>query len=45
VFFMAIRHVKAVVATLQKLALHQHYAALAMIFVVMVRDSNASRRT
>lgn len=45
VFFMAVRHVMAVVATLQKLALHQHYAAMAMIFVVMVGESGASRRT
>jgi hypothetical protein len=34
VFFMAIRHVMAVVAILQQLALHQHYGAMMMMFVV-----------
>jgi hypothetical protein len=34
VFFMAIRHVMAVVAILQQLALHQHYGAMTMMFVV-----------
>jgi hypothetical protein len=34
VFFMAIGHVMAVVAILQQLALHQHYGAMTMIFVV-----------
>jgi hypothetical protein len=34
VFFMAIRHVMAVVAILQQLALHQHYGAMKMMFVV-----------
>jgi hypothetical protein len=37
VFFMAIRHVMAVVAILQQLALHQHYGAMTMIFVVTPR--------
>ena len=45
VFFMAMRHVMAVVAILQQLALHQHYGAMAMVFVVMVGESGASRRT
>ena len=45
VFFMAVRHVVAVVAILQQLALHQHYGAMAMVFVMMVRESGASRRT
>jgi hypothetical protein len=35
VFFMAIRHVMAVVAILQQLALHQHYGAMMMMFVVI----------
>ena len=43
IFFMAVRHVMAVVAILQ-LALHQHYGAMAMVFVVMVGESGASRR-
>jgi hypothetical protein len=34
VFFMAIRHVMAVVAILQQLALHQQYGAMTMMFVV-----------
>jgi hypothetical protein len=34
VFFMAIRHVMAIVAILQQLALHQHYGAMTMMFVV-----------
>ena len=45
VFFMAVRHVMAVVAILQKLALHQHYVAMAMVFAMMVAESGASRRT
>jgi hypothetical protein len=43
VFFMAIRHVMAVVAILQQLALHQHYGAMTMMFAVMVGESGASR--
>jgi len=35
----------SIVAILQKLALHQHYAAMAMSFVVMVGEDGASRRT
>jgi hypothetical protein len=31
---MAIRHVMAIVAILQQLALHQHYGAMTMMFVV-----------
>ena len=42
---MAIRHVMAVVAILQQLALHQHYTVMAMVFVVMVGESDASQRT
>jgi hypothetical protein len=34
VFFMAIRHVMAVVAILQQLALHQYYGAMTMMFVL-----------
>jgi hypothetical protein len=34
VFFMAIRHVMAVVAILQQLALHQHSGAMMMMFAV-----------
>jgi hypothetical protein len=34
VFFMAIRHVMAVVGILQQLALHQHYGAMTMMLVV-----------
>jgi hypothetical protein len=34
VFFMAIRHVMAIVAILQQLALHQYYGAMTMMFVV-----------
>jgi hypothetical protein len=34
VFFMAIRHVMAVFAILQQLALHQHYGAMMIMFVV-----------
>jgi hypothetical protein len=34
VFFMAIWHIMAVVAILQQLALHQHYGAMTMMFVV-----------
>jgi hypothetical protein len=34
VFFMAIRHVIAIVAILQQLALHQHYGAMTIMFVV-----------
>jgi uncharacterized protein (DUF952 family) len=34
VFFMAIRHVMAVVAILQQLALYQHYGDMTMMFVV-----------
>ena len=45
VFFMAVQHVMAVVAILQQLALHQHYGAMAMVFVMMVGESGASRRT
>jgi hypothetical protein len=45
VFFMVVRHVMAVVAILQKLALHQHYAAMTMVFAMMVAESSASRRT
>ena len=45
VFFMAVRHVMAVVAILQKLALHQHYVGMAMVFAMMVAESGASRRT
>jgi hypothetical protein len=37
VFFMAIRHVMGVVAILQQLALHQHYGAMTMMFVVTPR--------
>jgi hypothetical protein len=43
VFFMATRHVMAVVAILQQLALHQHYGAMTMTFAVMVGESGASR--
>jgi hypothetical protein len=34
VFFVAIRHIMVVVAILQQLALHQHYGAMTMMFVV-----------
>ena len=33
-FFMAIRHVMAVIAILQQLALHQHHGGIMMMFVV-----------
>jgi hypothetical membrane protein len=36
VFFMAIRHVMAIVVILQQLALHQHYGAMTMMVAVMV---------
>ena len=42
VFFMAIRHVMAVVVILQQLALHQHYGAMTMMVAVMVEGSGAS---
>lgn len=45
VFFMAVRHVMAVIAILQKLALNQHYGAMAMVFAMMVVEGSASRRT
>ena len=45
VFFMAVRHVMAVVATLQRIALHEHYAAMTMVFATMVAESSTSRRT
>jgi len=43
VFFMAIRHVIAVVIILQQLALHQHYGAMMMMVAVMVGGSAARR--
>jgi hypothetical protein len=43
--FMAVRHVMAVVINLQKNALHEHYAAMTMVFATMVVDSSTSRRT
>jgi len=43
VFFMAIRHVMAVVVILQQLALHQHYGAMTMMVAVMVEGSGARR--
>jgi hypothetical protein len=43
VFFMAIRHVMAVVAILQQLALYQHYGAMTMMFAVMAGKSGALR--
>ena len=45
VFFMVVRHVMAVVAILQQLALHQYCGVMAMVFVVMIGESSASRRT
>jgi hypothetical protein len=33
----------AVVAILQKLALHQHYVAMTMVFAMMVAESSTSR--
>jgi hypothetical protein len=42
---MAVQHFMTVVAILQKLALHQHYAAMTMVFAMMVVESNDSRRT
>jgi len=35
----------AVVVNLQKIALHEHYAAMTMVFATMVVESNTSRRT
>jgi hypothetical protein len=43
VFFMAIRHVMAVVVILQQLALHQHYGAMTMMVAVMVGENEARR--
>src|SRR5450631_685243 len=44
VFFMAVRHVMAVVAILQKIALHEHYDAMTIVFATMVVESSTSRR-
>jgi len=44
-FFIAVQYVMVVVAILQKLALHHHYATMVMVFVVMVGESGAFRRT
>ena len=35
---MVVQHVMVIVAILQQLALHQHYGAMAMVFVVMVGE-------
>ena len=43
VFFMAIRHVMAVVVILQQLALHQHYGAMTMMVAVMVGGEWSSK--
>jgi hypothetical protein len=42
---MAVRHVMAVIVNLQKIALHEHYAAMTMVFATMVAESSTSRRT
>jgi hypothetical protein len=44
-FFMGVRHVIAIVIILQKLALHQHYVVMTMVFAMMVAESSVSRRT
>jgi hypothetical protein len=43
VFFMAIRHVMAVVVILQQLALHQHYGAMTMMVAGMVGGEWSSK--
>ena len=45
VFLIAVQHVMVVVVNLQKIALHEHYAAMTMVFVTMVAESSTSRRT